>query len=102
MLWPEQRRILRSSTPSVRLSRKDFLSQETRTLTAPPEKPICPFPSPVQKAKERFTWQRGSHWVSGTIRVSWLKSQARTDESIFSNSRRRLIRPDRSYEGRHK
>src|SRR6476620_5348167 len=60
MLWPEQRSILRSSKPSVRLSPKDFLFPETQTLTAPPEKPICPFPSPVQKGKERFTWQRGN------------------------------------------
>jgi hypothetical protein len=32
-----------------------FLVSETQTLTAHPEKPTCPFPSPVQKEKEQFT-----------------------------------------------
>src|SRR2546430_16562550 len=70
MAWPEQRCILRSLKPLVRLSQKDFLFPETRTLTAPPEKPICPFPSPVQKGKERFTRQQGSLLVSGLFGTS--------------------------------
>src|SRR5207302_4709518 len=98
MLWPEQRCILRSSKPLVRLSQKDFLFPETRTLMAPPEKPICPFPSPVQKGKERFTWQQGSPLVSGTIPVSSSRSQIRINGSIFFNGRRPRIRPNHSHE----
>src|SRR6266700_5810216 len=100
MLWPEQRCILRSSKPLVLLSRKDFLFPETRTLTAPPEKPICPFPSPVQKGKERFTRQQGRLLVSGTIRVSSSRSQTRINGSTFFNGRRPRIRPNHSHEGR--
>src|SRR5438045_8194471 len=94
MLWPEQRCILRSSKPLVRLSQKDFLFPETRTLMAPPEKPICPFPSPVQKGKERFTRQQGSLLVSGTIRLSSSRSQTGINGSTFFNGRRQRTSPD--------
>jgi Cytochrome oxidase complex assembly protein 1 len=46
------------------------------------------------KGKEQFTWRQRSRLAGGTIPVSSWKSKERINGSIFSNGRRRRVRPD--------
>ena len=73
-----------------------FLSLETPTLMAHPEKRTSPLPYPAQMEKGLFTWPQKSRSVAGITQGSLWKSKKRVSGSIFSVARRRQTHPDDS------